>query len=523
MSRHFVFAAAMFAACCSAQPLCAARSELVPETMAAQHGLTRPWFTQVQLDQGRGRLRDLVLHEGTLYAQTNRATVQAIDAENGRTLWCRQVGNPNYPSMTPVAYRDLVAVVNGSRLYVLDHRTGELLHEKEIGGTPGAGPAISTRRVYVPLNSGMIMAYRLEPVVNATKETEASQKGSDAKQKESKDTAVKVTKEESPTDANGHPIRRFRPNPAPPLFCQSYGHALVQPLVTRESSKEEYIVWPTDRGYLNIGYIDRTREDYLTLKFRMETGSPIVGRPAYLPPDPKVAGDSGLIVVASRDGFVHVIQEKTGQLLWRFSTGGAIVDSPAIVEDRIYVGTEQEGMYCLAIKTGKVFWQTPNAVRFVAAGKARVYAADRVGRLLAINAENGALLDSINIENIPIKLFNTSTDRIYLADDMGLVQCLHEVEQTEPLVHGKGRSSVASEAAEEKAVKEKPTKTDHFTPAAGGAPKKAAPKKPAASKKAADAAAADQFQTGAGDAAAGDNAKKPAKKAGKKAKAAAGL
>ena len=105
---------------------------MIPETTAAQHGLTRPWFTQVELDRGQGQLRDLVLYEGTLYAQTDKAVVHAIDAETGKTLWWKQVGQPQHPSMTPGAGRDLLAVVNGSRLYVLNRFNGDLLYEREI-------------------------------------------------------------------------------------------------------------------------------------------------------------------------------------------------------------------------------------------------------------------------------------------------------------------------------------------------------------------------------------------------------
>ena len=132
-------AVALTAALCPSSPLWAARSELIPETTAAQHGLTRPWFTQVELDQGQGRLRDLVLYEGTLYAQTDKAVVHAIDAETGKTLWWKQVGLPQHPSMTPGAGRDLLAVVNGSRLYVLNRFNGDLLYEKELSGSPGGG------------------------------------------------------------------------------------------------------------------------------------------------------------------------------------------------------------------------------------------------------------------------------------------------------------------------------------------------------------------------------------------------
>ena len=90
MCRPFlslVFTAAVAAFAAAASPPWAMASELIPETAAAQHGLTRPWFAQVGVDSGQGQLRDLVLYEDVLYAQTDKAVVHAIDAETGKTLW----------------------------------------------------------------------------------------------------------------------------------------------------------------------------------------------------------------------------------------------------------------------------------------------------------------------------------------------------------------------------------------------------------------------------------------------------
>ena len=39
------------------------------------------------------------------------------------------------------------------------------------------------------------------------------------------------------------------------------------------------------------------------------------------------------------------------------------------------------------------------------------------------------------VRGMDIKLINSQTDRIYLASDTGLVQCLHEVELAEPIRH----------------------------------------------------------------------------------------
>ncbi len=305
----------------------------------------------------------------------------------------------------------------------------------------------------------------------------------------------------------------------PPAFCQSFGQTLVQPLVTQQNANEEYVVWPTDRGFLNIGHINLGTEDSLTLKHRVETGSQIVGQPAYLPPDPKVAGDLGLIFAVSRDGCVHAIEENNGECLWRFSTGEAVVSPPAVLENRVYVSTQLGGMYCLEAKTGKNLWFAPNLVRFVAASKTRIYAVDNIGRLVVLNAQNGVFLDAIPLENASIKLLNADTDRIYLADNTGLIQCLHEVEQSEPIVHDKDRKEAAETeqkpAAEHKEAteKEKPAKKEHAAPKDRPAPKehatpkaKPAPKERPAAKPATKERVKKAIQKKKADAAAGADA-----------------
>ena len=454
----------------------AAYSELLPETTLAQSGLTRPWFGQVEIDRGRTRISNLALCEGVLYAQTNSAMVHAIDAETGKTLWSQQVGKSNHPSPPLEARGDLVAVVNGSRLYVLNRANGDLLYQRQIQDAPGSGPALSSKRAFVPMVTGMMTAYQFPRGVGSS--------GEPAKAK--KDTADKQPSE-ADRQAEARAIQA-----TVPLCCQSYGRALVQPLVTRDFVGGEYVVWSTDRGYLNFGRIERDSDNVLALKYRLETGGAIVSRPAYLPPNPKVLGDAGIVFAASTDGFVYAVQQENGSTLWRFSSGEPILQSPAVIDNRVFVTTELGAMYCLAAKTGKNLWSVQNVTQFVAASKSRIYVADRIGRLLVLNADSGARLGAIPAENATIKLVNADTDRIYLADDGGLIQCLHEIEQTEPLEHGKLRKEAAraeskrqieakpveqKPAAEEKP--EKPAKKEYVPPKPSTTPKKpAVPKVP---------------------------------------------
>ena len=234
---------------------------------------------------------------------------------------------------------------------------------------------------------------------------------------------------------------------------------------------------PTKATYTSPASIARKKK-LLELRYRLSTDAPIVTKPAYLLPDPKVTGDSGLIFAVSNNGYVYAIVEKTGDTLWQFSTGEPIVERPAVIENHLYVPTELGGMYCLDVKAGqKPLWWAPNVIQFVAASQTRVYATDKLGRILVLSAQTGALLDVLAMQGIPLKMFNVDTDRIFLADHMGLIQCLHEVEQTEPLVHEKDRKLAVAEA-------EKATKKTRGAATGPAAPEKepAAPKEPKAKK-----------------------------------------
>jgi len=434
--RRFVIAAVLVAGLFPVGPAWTAPdSPIISEIAAARHGLTRPWFAQIQLDRSQGRVRFIVLHEDVLYVQTDRATVHAIDAETGETLWARQVGRPNHPSMTPGLNRDLLAVVNGSRLYVCNRFNGDLLFKVEVGGAPGAGPALSKRRAYVPMVNGMVMAYRLEPLVDPLFELG----------KKTNPTAEETEAHEEMRRENIRVNQQY----VPPLSCQSLGKALVQPLVTFENEGDEFVAWPTDRGFLNIGRIDLRREDGFAVKYRLETDAAITARPTYLPPNPAIAGDSGLIFGASRDGFVYAVREKNGETLWRFSTGEPIIQPAVVVGSRVYVATQLGGMYCLDAKTSDEIWWTRGVTQFIAASKQRIYAADKLGRIRVLSAQTGMRLDTIDASLLPMRMINAQTDRIYLATTTGLIQCLHEVELTEPIRHLDTRAEAAPGAGDQ--------------------------------------------------------------------------
>jgi hypothetical protein len=348
--------------------------------------------------------------------------LHAFDAETGQTLWAAQAGRRNHPSMRPAANGNLVAVINGSYLYVLNRHNGKLLWETQIESAPGTGPALSEQRAYAACVNGMVLSYLLTPVKDPRLELGIIQSG----QTEEENEALERDWRES---------IRIEQEYTPPLACQSAGRAIVQPIVTQENEGEEYVAWPTDLGYLYVGCVDRKEQDRFSVRYRLQTEAGIAAQPTYLPPEAGIVGDSGVIYAASRDGYVHAIRENGGTALWRFSTGEPLIEPAVVIGKRVFAPTQPGGMYCLDAKTGEQVWWSPQLIQFIAASRNRLYAIDRLGEMVVVDSNTGARLDAIPFPVQAVRMFNDQNDRIYIVTATGLVQCLREIENEAPIVH----------------------------------------------------------------------------------------
>ena len=201
---------------------------VIPQTTAARHGLTRAWFTQIEVDRAIGRVEHITLNRDLLIAQTNKAIVHAIDAETGRTLWIQQIGERNLINMAPAANEKFVAVINGTTLYVVDRGTGVLKWQRRLNAVPGAGAALSETHVFVPMHDGMIQGWALDNEKNKI-----------------------------------------------PWIYKSAGHTLIQPIVTSTT-----ISWTTDRGYFYVA----EHGEKMRIRYRVETRDSIDSQPAYWTP-----------------------------------------------------------------------------------------------------------------------------------------------------------------------------------------------------------------------------------------------
>lgn len=209
---------------------------LIPQEDLKRIGLTRAWFGQVKLNPARNQVERAIFKGGRITVLTTGGVVHEFDAETGETLWTASIGNENYPSLGPAANDQFVALVNGSTLYVLDRTDGRPTLIRQVGGAPGAAPAMAERYVFVPLVKGRVEGYPLA-------------------------VDSKVA----------------------PWFYQASGRTMVAPLATPAS-----VAFTTEAGYLYVGYSDKPG-----MRFRLETGSEIVAPPSFQKPYIYVASTSG--------------------------------------------------------------------------------------------------------------------------------------------------------------------------------------------------------------------------------------
>ena len=184
-------------------------------------------------------------------------------------------------------------------------------------------------------------------------------------------------------------------------------------------------------------------------------------------PPRRTAQQTPFLYIASLDGYLYCVNELAGTVKWRYSTGYAIESSPAVVGDTTYVASSEPALHAIDSKTGDLRWIAPGVSHFAARGKDRVFASDRFGNLLTLDAATGRRQASIAVAEGLTTLVNDQTDRVFLVNDHGLVQCLREVGAVEPTLY---RQPPAPPAAGQAAGEETPP-----APPAEGAAEEAAP------------------------------------------------
>jgi hypothetical protein len=132
-----------------------------------------------------------------------------------------------------------------------------------------------------------------------------------------------------------------------------------------------------------------------------------------------------LSVVGTKSGYVFAVKNRNGEVAWHFVANSAITEQIAIIGIDVFVPTKL-GMHNVDLLTGKEKWYSPNIQKFICASKKRLYVRDKHGFLVILERQNGSKIASFDLRRRENILFNIETDRLFIVDDSGTIQCFAE-------------------------------------------------------------------------------------------------
>ena len=116
-----------------------------------------------------------------------------------------------------------------------------------------------------------------------------------------------------------------------------------------EVAKPQRSSWPMFRGSPGLlGVSNERLPDALALAWSFKTGGPVKSSPAIV---------EGRVFVGSDDQHVYAIGLDDGKKVWAFKTEGPIESSPLVLAGRVYIGSSDGFLYALDAETGKLVWK----------------------------------------------------------------------------------------------------------------------------------------------------------------------
>ena len=384
-----------------------------------------------------------------LVVVTSDGLVQNIDAETGRMIWSSACGATTAPAQPAALSAAGVSLIHGRHLYLLDWQTGKQLQRKELKYGSSIALAVAGKLAYVSDFRGRVEAYGLGTTVI-------------------------------------------------PWTAQISGAAVGQPVSLVDQS---FCAIATSSGFM---YTMRGG-DTPGMWTRFAAASSLSGC---------LAAGNHAFYVGSTEGVLAKIgvDAKLENLKWDLTTGEPLTAPPLVIGDRVYVANESGRLMCIDDSEGALLW-TEVGLRIlqplsVAAGN--LYCTTLSGSLAAINIESGRLVASSQAIPMAATIINQTSDRVYVVDTAGRLQCLRPFRSklpklVEPLVAGEESQAEQSEPAATQAPAAAPSQ-DPFNmggeAAAGANPFGDASDpfgSPAPATPAGDKPAADPFGAGASD------------------------
>jgi outer membrane protein assembly factor BamB len=414
---------------------------LISPEMARQVGLERMWYTQLGLDRGRGQVAGVCLHVSAVQSHTvfqiSHDGRRYVFSQRDRNAFGKEIGvegasaeadkkveeikkqlqdagktDTKAPAVEKfvVPKTTLYATSQRGTVHAIDAETGRTLWTTSIGSPqfPTTPPAANERYLAVCNGSTLYIMLVTDGSVIWTRSAVSSPGAGPA-----------LTEEYVFLPMVDGQVETFEleDHKRPAAMYKSFGRTMVQPVVSNNS-----VAWPSDNGNLYVALAHATG-----LRFRMKASDAINAAPAFLEPDKLFA--------ASIDGYVYCLNERKGNVIWRFTTGESILSSPVALDNNVYVISQRANMFAIDAATSAERWVTSGIRHCIAGNDKRLYCLDERGDLAILDVAGGSRLGTLPASASAVPVNNLQTDRVFLMTPTGLIQCLREINHPWPVVH----------------------------------------------------------------------------------------
>ena len=345
-----------------------------------------------------------------LYTAAKNGTIECRDAESGKPIWMTQVGRYELTFGKMGINDKFLSLTNGGNLIKIDVTNGEPINTVRTTSTP----------LYGAIHAG---DFSLVPTIR--------------------------------NGVEGYPLADTTVVPFMEIVS---GLALEPPTKSPTSSK---IAWGTDRGFVYV--MELSGEP--SVLFRLDTDGIVSGRIA--------SGEGDRFFFGSEGGQVYGLRAtRTGKVLWSRPYGEPFYKAPFLMDGTMFLPSVYGNLYALEEKTGLGVWDRPvtNVDEILGGFDNQLFVRLLSGSFAVIDIEKGRLVD-IDHALKPLKLLvNRSTDRLYLVNSIGTVQCLARIGKNTPTISrsidpGDENKRTGSSADQPSAPKSKPAGDPFDVPA----------------------------------------------------------
>jgi len=180
---------------------------------------------------------------------------------------------------------------------------------------------------------------------------------------------------------------------------------------------EDWVMFHHDLQH--TGYSTSTAPETNDQLWNYTTGGGIVSTPSLV---------NGEVYLGSEDDKIYCLNAFTGASIWNLTTGGSIVSSPAVVNGYVYVGSEDKSIYCLNASTGSSIWNyaTGGSIESSpAVAEGELYIGSEDGVLYCLNASTGASIWNYTTNNSIDCSPAVAEDSVYFGSQGSNIYCLN--------------------------------------------------------------------------------------------------